>query len=315
MKVLYFLIVHKNPDVVRSVIEKLQSKDSIFLVHIDKDSECSFDCIEEMPDVHFTSFRYQTPWGSPELAFAVLDGLEEALRFDWDYVCLLSESDYPVKSHGYIAEYLQGSDKDHILINALPCKNPLETPGGHWQEGGRRRAECYAVRLDKRNIATVEPRKLDWGNCRQFVKVFRYSPRKLLEAIRILLLYPRRNIDIVPCGGHQWFILKRKTVGQVIDYVAGHPEFTVYCKNTQCLDEVLFPTLVNQVVKDKSTISKDILRYISWENNGWPSPRGLNEDDSDLISRCIHDKDILFVRKVGDERVCKMIDNLINKDQ
>ena len=118
-----------NPDIVKSIIERLQSRDSISLVHIDQDPEFSFDCIKDIQDVHFTSFTYLTPWGSPELAFAVLDGLKESLRLYWDYACMLSESDYPVKSPVYIAEYLHKSDKDHILINALPCINPLESPG------------------------------------------------------------------------------------------------------------------------------------------------------------------------------------------
>ena len=121
------------------------------------------------------------------------------------------------------------------------------------------------------------------------------------------------NID--PCGGHQWFVLRMEPIKRVIDFVAGHYYFIEFCKDIQCLDEIFFPTLVNQVIKDKSTISKDILRYVSWESSGCSSPRDLNMNDIDLISRCIHNKDILFIRKVGNVRVCNMIANLINKDQ
>ncbi len=130
MKVLYFLIIYKNPEIVERIVTSLQSERSLFLIHVDKNSKLDFSRLRRYSNVHFTSFRFPTPWGGPELALAVYEGLKEIQSCNWDYVCLLSESDYPVKRPEYIADFLNVSQKDHILINPLPCNNPLEIPGG-----------------------------------------------------------------------------------------------------------------------------------------------------------------------------------------
>lgn len=237
----------------------------------------------------------------------------ESQKWDWDYVCLLSESDYPVKSVDYISNYLYKSDKDHILINPLPCENPLETPGGHWLEGGRRRYECYALRLSTKQIATVEPRKINIGNIRQAIKIICYNPLKIFDAIKIWWIFPKRKrtTDVL-CGGHQWFFLKRRTTDAIIDFVKENPSFLDDCKFTQCLDEIFFPTLVNAVA-DTNNISRNILRYISWSDNGSPSPINITINNKDTIERCVGQSDILFIRKIQDLRVCDFIDKQLTK--
>lgn len=311
MKILYFFIVYRNPEVVDRCIRALLSENSLFLVHVDKNSSCDFSNLLKYKNVHFTSFRYPTPWGGPELALAVYEGLKEMQVYEWDYVCLLSESDYPVKTTDYIAEYLKKSQKDHILINVLPCGNPLETPRGHWLEGGRRRIECYALRLAPKQIATIEPRKFNFGNIRQIVKVLRYNCGKFNDAIKILLTYPRRKKTTdVHCGGHQWFFLKRKTTDDIISFCESHPDFLEDAKYTQCLDEIFFPTVVNQVIDDKRLISKDILRYISWGSDGKSSPDDITVEDSKIIMDCISNPNILFMRKISGIEVCDSIDQV-----
>ena len=309
MKVLYFLIIYKNPEIVERIVTSLQSERSLFLIHVDKNSKLDFSRLRRYSNVHFTSFRFPTPWGGPELALAVYEGLKEIQSCNWDYVCLLSESDYPVKRPEYIADFLNVSQKDHILINPLPCNNPLEIPGGHWLEGGRRRTECYALRLTPKQIATIEPNRFDIGNLRQIAKTLRYKPNKIFNALNILFAYPKRlkTTDVL-CGGHQWFFLTRKTTDVIIKYCDSHPEFLEDSKNTQCLDEIFFPTIVNQVVEDKSLISRNILRYISWENNGSSSPKDITLEESDIIDQCIENPGILFIRKISDEQICDYVD-------
>ncbi len=310
MKVLYFFIVYKNPEIVERIIASLQSEHSLFLIHIDKNSKCDFNNIAHYTNVHFSSRRFPTTWGGPELAFAVYDGLKEMQDYKWDYVCLLSESDYPVKSPEYIARFLENSNKDHIQINPLPCNNPLETPGGHWLEGGRRRVECYALRLAPKQIATIEPKRFDIGNIRQIIKTLKYNPQKIPKALKILFTYPNRpkTIDVF-CGGAQWFFLKKETTEAIIQYGESHPDFFEDAVNTQCLDEIFFPTLVNLVVKDKTLISKNLLRYISWGNDGSSSPKDLTLKDYEIIEQCMSNPDILFIRKISDKEICDFIDS------
>lgn len=308
--ILYLFVCYKNFDIVNKIISKLDHPNSLFLIHVDAYSNENISSIKIKDNIHITTKRFSTPWGGPELVFAILESLKESQKWNWDYVCLLSESDYPVKSPEYIAEFLHLSNKDHILINPLPCCNPLEIPKGRWLEGGRRRTECYAVRLNQKNIATIEPKKLNIGNIRQFIKIIRFAPAKLLGAFKILFFYKKRTTNILPCGGHLWFMLKRNTINAILEFITNNPNFIEYSKDTQCLDEIFFPTLVNQVITDKTTISGNIHRFISWEGKGSSSPRDLTIKDAQILKTCINETEILFVRKITNIEVCELIDNL-----
>lgn len=310
MRVLYLFLVYKNPEMVERIISRLKSDNSIFYIHVDANSKYDFSGLTKNPNVSFAKKRYATSWGSPELAYAVLETLREALTQHWDYVCLLSESDYPVKSPQYIAQYLENSGKDHILINQLPCRNPLETPGGYWSEDGMRRVNAYALRLSSHSIATIEPRKFNVGNLRQFVKVLRFNPKRITDAVDIFLNAPKRVSNLQPCGGHQWFFLRRTTVESILYYVDLHPEYINYSKDTLCLDEIFFPTIVNEVIEEKDDISRDILRYISWNKKGGSSPCDLTTEDRELLCSCKDNPDILLVRKISDTNVADLLDSL-----
>jgi len=311
MRVLYLFVVYRSPEMIQRIISRLDDGKNLFLIHVDADSKEKFDGLRNKPNVRFATKRYHTPWGSPDLVFAVVDALKEAMQWNWDYVCLLSESDYPVKSVEYISDYLQNSNKDHILIKKLPCDNPLETPGGHWLEGGRRRYECYALRLTPKQIATIEPQKLNYGNLRQIVKILKYNRTKIFEAFRIIFKYPKRTRTIDALyGGHLWFFLKRKTIDAITVYINQHLAFYDDCKNTTCLDEIFFPTVVNAISNSKN-ISNKILRYISWTNNSSVSPVDISINDKNIIDECIKAEDILFIRKVTDHDVCEYIDSTL----
>lgn len=308
MKILYLFLVYRSPETVGRIISRLD-ENAEFMIHVDANSNDDFSALTSRPNVHFTSKRYATRWGSPELAFAALEGLRESLSLDWDYVCLLSESDYPVKSAEYISDYLSKSGKDHIMVNKLPCDDPLGNGLSNWLEGGRRRTDCYALRLSDKEIATIEPRRIDSGNIRQLIKVLLKGPSKLGEALKMLATYPARKSPVSQyCGGHQWFILRRTTVEKIISFCDSHPDFIRDSRNTQCLDEVFFPTIVNEVIPAEE-ISHDILRYISWRNDGSSSPADIAASDSETINRCVSDPDTLFMRKATDPALFDAVDS------
>lgn len=315
MKIAYFFLVYKNVEIVEKTILQLKNgvgHDDIYFLHIDKNSHENFSRLLSIPNVIFANKRFETKWGSPELAFAVVSGLKElVVSTEFDYVILLSESDYPVKTPEYIHTFLQNSNKDHILANPLPCNNPLSIPNCKWTEGGRRRINCYALRLNEKNISTIEPRTFNFNNIRQFIKVLRYNPPKIKKAINIFLNYPKRNHPsyLTPCGGHQWFILRRKTIEKLINYISQYPEYLEYCKDTQILDEILFPTLVYNLISN-SKLSSDVLRFINWA--GGNSPKALTEENIPLIKTCISSQNILFIRKIESIRITNTIDQLMS---
>lgn len=117
-------MVYKNADIVERIINFLSdgngANDIIFL-HIDKDSQEDFSNLSSIQNVYYTKTRFSTKWGSPELVFAVVNGLKELSKIvDFNYVILLSESDFPVKQSDYIHKYLDDYNKDYILTTSLP---------------------------------------------------------------------------------------------------------------------------------------------------------------------------------------------------
>lgn len=316
MKILYLFLVYKNCDIVSRIIQNLSSEDSFFLIHVDKNAKEDFSTLSKFKNVLFVKNRFSTKWGSFELCYSVISALKEISDMNYNYVVLLSESDYPVKTGTYIANFLAQKDQDFILTNILPNKNPLEVDGGHWLEDGRRRLECYALRVSKKQIATIEPRKINWGNIRQLAKIIRYNPLKFIQAFELWLCKEERRhpVQYIPCGGHQWFMLRKSTIDYIIKYLESDSSYLEYSRDTQIPDEIIFPTLVNHFVKEKSKISKNIHRYISWGNDGDISPRDITMFDKPTIDRCLDDGDILFMRKISDKKVCDYIDVRLNSN-
>jgi hypothetical protein len=311
MRVLYLFCVYRSPEMVRHTIEMLNDGNNLFYIHVDANSKADFSSLSGIPNVHFASKRYPTPWSSAGDIYAILSIFEEAAKADWDYVCFLSEADYPVKSARYIADYLARSGKDHVWCTPLPNDKPINN-NSVWAEGGRRRIECYAYRLSNKQIATIEPRNISWTNARQFGKVLKVAPSKLPGALKIWMCNPRRRHpqDLVPCGGDAWFFLRRKSAETVLTYVQSHPDYMSYCNDTVVLDELFFPTMVYNLIPHDE-IARDILRYISWGAEGKNSPDDITAEDKEKMASCVAADNILLVRKVKDLDTCKMIDELV----
>ena len=127
MNIVYLFLTYKNPELLLHTIQRLKAPHVEFYVHVDASSGEDFSCLQGIEGVY------------------CLRDIQR--RCHADYIILMSESDYPIKSNWYIRQTLAEKRKDFITITPLPHPNPLHTPEGHWLEGGRRRYECYALRL------------------------------------------------------------------------------------------------------------------------------------------------------------------------
>lgn len=310
MNIVYFFLIYKNARQVAHTMRQLQAPGVEFYVHIDASSKEDFSCLQEIDHLYMAEHPHHLNWSGGEVTYAVRDCLHDiAKRCHGEYIVLMSESDYPVKNNDYIQTYLSGKQKDFITATPLPHPNPLHTPKGSWLEGGRRRYECYLLRLATKSLATIEPRRFNFGNFRQFVKVLRDNPSKLPEALKIFWQYPPRKHPayMPPCGGDEWFIMRRTTAQKIVDFCNQHPDFMEYSQNTLVAAEMFIPTLAHHLVPTEEREDKT-LRYISWHANGASSPVDLKLDDKDVLARSIADPDTLFVRKIQDINVCRFID-------
>lgn len=306
MTITYLILAHNNPLLLNRLIERLDDCDVNFYIHIDKKSKDNFEVLESFSNVHLISKRIDVGWGDISLVETVIMCCRIIAQECGDDTCvvLLSGPDYPVKSKQYIKSYLENNR--YNFINGV--KIPSERCS--WQENGRRRLSCYALRLEARKIASIEPRKFNVNNMKQLLKVGLYKPSRILRALRILFTFPQREHPeyAIPYGGEFWWILQIETIREIIRFVERHPDFMEYHKNTAIPDEMFINTIVYNIV-DRNLIKEDSLRFIKWA--GTPSPQDVTMEDRDMICRCHDDKDILFMRKVVTEEVRDLIDKMI----
>ena len=71
-----------------------------------------------------------------------------------------------------------------------------------------------------------------------------------------------------------------------------------------------FNTIVGNI---SDMVCNDIKRYISWVKKTDSSPRWLTTEDLDIVQRCINNPEILFLRKIKDEKLLKQIISSLNQ--
>lgn len=308
MKIAYLFLAHNNI-VIEKAIKSLESKDAEFYVHLDLKAQDDFQTLKSMPSVTFIEPRHDVKWGGISIIETLLESCKRIIvESKSDIIVLLSGTDYPLKNKVYINQFFEAHpNKDFIEGYKIPS---IEC---HWLEGGRRRLECYALRIGDRDIATIEPRTISVGNLRQICKIFLKSPTKLLQAIRIWFTYPqRRHPDsLIPYRGEMWWCLRRSTIEKILHYISSHPDFMEYHRNTCIPDEIFFSTLVYNIIS-KGEIENDCLRFINWGKGiQGNSPMAITMSNKEILDKAIVNPNHLFGRKITDNETIQYINNQI----
>src|ERR1700728_2180849 len=104
----FILLVHKDPDQVRRLVDRLSSDESYFYIHVDKDVDISLfkKELEGLENVYFleNEQREYGTWVDIGIVEATINALKQILKDKREGYCvLLSGQDYPIKSIGHIA--------------------------------------------------------------------------------------------------------------------------------------------------------------------------------------------------------------------
>ena len=314
MKIItYLFMVYKNSNFVRHIFERLKGDNVRFFVHVDIKSKEDFSCLKAIPNVRFSSVRFSSAWGGPGFVYAIAHCLKEIVEAsNTDFIVLMSETDYPIKSGVYIHHYISESNKDFATLSALLNDNPLHSPGGYWIEGGMRRVKCYAVRFGNKGIATIEPQTMNWGKIRQLGKLFLKAPHKLGEAFSCLFKPVRKcPTGLRWCGGDLWFTLRIETVRKIVEYLEKDDSVLKEAELSSCLDEVVFPTLIDTFSPKEERVDS-ILRYVNWPEGKSNSPTYIEMSQTELIDSLIKNKTMLFARKIQSLDMAYYIDSKIH---
>ena len=107
MKIAYLILAHRNPRLIKKAVECLSCEDIAFFIHIDAKVDISqFDSIRGK-NVFFIEKRIAVSWGEFSQTEAIFLLIQEALAAPqrYDYLVLLSGSDFPCEAGGMFAAF------------------------------------------------------------------------------------------------------------------------------------------------------------------------------------------------------------------
>lgn len=309
MSLTYLILAHDSPEHVNRIISSLKSEESKFFIHVDAKSKVNFAFLAKNPFVYLIRERCKVEWGGFSIVQAIVNSLRVIINeTDSDHVILLSGTDYPIKNSSYIKAFFN-KNHDFDFIEGKPFPSPKCT----WLEGGRRRLECYALRLGPKEIATIEPHKIDLGNARQFAKVILKNPKRIFDSVRIWAKFPMRSHpnELNPFYGEMWWCLRMSTIKKILRYIETNPKYIEYHKETCIPDEIFFSTLVYNLIPENEIINS-CLRLINWDlERQEKSPREVTLRDKKLIDCAVKNPNLIFVRKAITNDTCNYIERQI----
>lgn len=313
MEINYIILAHKNPKQVRRLVEKLDSINCNFYLHIDKSTDISpfVDELSHIEKVYFLpdERREATIWGDIGLIKATLNSLEQILADGREGYCiLLSGQDYPIKSNDAIESFLTNNPQTNF-ISTFPI------PSERWADDGMHRLVSYKVNISNRREHFVLLSSI-------FEKGF-YTKKNLKGILSLIIsgkfqflkkIFKTRTIPgyIAPFGGEHWWALPVETVGKILNFLKHHPDYYTYHKDTLLAEEIFFQSIVMHLSgHDPEMIIEPTLTYVNWERKNVVLPVTFAKSDLDEIRE--QPENMLFARKFDtdiDENILDLIDEM-----
>lgn len=283
MTVAYLIATHDAPNQTQRLIEALSSELARFFIHVDaKASLGAFSAIRGSA-VRFIEKRERVYWGDFSQVQASLNLIEAALAAEprCERLVLLSGSDFPLRSAGYIEEFFAANaDKEFINSVALPSA-AARKPLTRITEYRVRRSAPAAVRLLQKYLLKfgVMPRTRDYRACFG---------------------------NLAPFGGSSWWALSRTAGEHILDFVRRNPAMVRFFHHTFCPDESFFQTILSNS-QLRSRIVKN-LTFADWSAGG-ANPAFLSAKHLELFGTgpfvtndaVYGSGEVLFARKFRDD--------------
>ncbi len=271
-EVVYMMILFKDWDQSRRVIDRLDGPNVSFLIHIDRKTGDDFVAaatkyLAGRANCHFVK-RESVHWGAwGGLVQAQLNGARyvEAHGIPCDVFIYMSGQDYPLRSNEEIAGFFAEHPGKQFLENF-----PL--PTSRWPDGGMDRVKEFHFQVRRRHVAYPP---LQGGDVPTLLRPHRKRwpivDRKLPGAYAYH-------------GGSAAIILSGEGVSYLNSFVRTRlgRRMIRYFKTVRNPDEIFFQTVfLNSELRD--TVIDDELRYIDWNPpEGFP-PKILRMEDFEKL--------------------------------
>lgn len=220
MKVAYLIMAHNQPELLASLVRALDCEWACFFIHIDAKAELApfTDLLDGCANVMFLvgEGRVKVYWGGFSQVQATLNLLAAAEAFDntFSRYCLLSGSDFPIKSLGVIRASF-ASDWEYIRVD--------------------RRLDRASDRAERHSRAVRRYFFLDLPIPRRINLrlVSGWIPRPVYQGIPLY-------------HGAQWWSLTGQCGRYVQKFVRENPAYPAFCRYALAPDEIFFQSIVKQ---------------------------------------------------------------------
>ena len=262
MKIAHLILAHNNPHQLEKLVKRLVYADDAVYIHLDKKVPIEqYLYLKTLKNVFFIINRVQVTWGANSIVTATIHSFQQIVDtgINYDYVNLLSGSDYPLQKPEHMHEFfIQNMGK--AFTSYMPILD-------EWQEAVAR---------------------ITYYHFTDFSFTGRFILQKLVNKV-----LPKRTMPnkLVPVGHSQWFTVPTECVKYILDYWKSNANFRRFIKLTWGPDEFVFQTILYNSPY-KSVLVNDHLRLIDWSAGG-ASPKTFTIADKEALLK----SDKFFARK------------------
>jgi hypothetical protein len=295
MKIAYLLFAYKNPKLIRRIVQRLSSSNSTFFIHLDLKSDIEPFASLKSSNVVFTE-RIPVYWaefsGVRAMQILIRQALTSGERFD--YLILLSGSEYPLKSVEYVEGFL-GANLGTQFINLVKMPN---------EQAGKPMTRITTIRFPVRRPA--------WRFCFRVLAKFGLAKRDFKKYLGTL----------EPYGGNTWWALTSQACQYILDFDERNPHVAKFFENVFAPEEYFIHTVLgNSPFKNRLRRS---LLFEDW-SPGAGHPAMIDdrhiaffESQNMVSSDDVHGPgELLFARKFSDESLGLLdrVDRMIEKKE
>jgi hypothetical protein len=293
MNIAYLILAHRNPKLIKRTVSTLSSAQCGFFIHIDAKSNVEDFSGITGENLCFIRKRIPVHWGEYSVVAATLLLIREAMDAPrhYDYLVLISGSDYPLRSGNYIQAFLEGNFGLEFLDSAkMPA---LGKP---------------ISRISTRRFPSDKP-------------IRKFAARGLAKMGLARRDYKRYLGSLEPYSGGMWWCLSRSSCQYILNFIASNERVVKYFEETFAPDESFFHTILSNSAF-ASRIRRSIF-YADWSAQG-AHPAMINGQHLALFEGqekvCVSDTygsgEVLFARKFSDDSVelLDRVDQMIGRD-
>jgi hypothetical protein len=294
MKIAYLILAHNYPGHLARLTQALATPNTAIFIHIDKKTDIRPFLEIAGENIQFTPERVAVYWGDYSTTEAILILINAAMAGSerFDYLVLISGSDYPVRTaaqlEGYLVKHRESEFINMAMMPSTAASKPLS-----WLTDYRPRPG-----LKGKLIAQV---------------------RRVLVKVGILSRgrdYKTCFGGLTPYAGSTWWALTHDACAYIQNFVARNRRMMKFYANTTLSDEMVFQTILgNSRFKEKVRRN---LTYTDWSLGG-PHPSNIEmrhveriRSEKVLTANDVYGQgELFFVRKVRDPEVVDQLEQIV----